>query len=50
MNPTERGTIINLNAYGATVRLEDGRLASAPQALIGLLQGHNFGKQLVKLI
>ncbi len=24
-------------------------LASAPQALIGLLQGHNFGKQLVKL-
>ena len=25
-------------------------LASAPEALIGLLQGHNFGKQLVKLI
>ena len=25
-------------------------LASAPQALIGLLQGHNFGKQLVKLV
>jgi len=24
-------------------------LASAPDALIGLLQGHNFGKQLVKL-
>lgn len=24
-------------------------LASAPEALIGLLQGHNFGKQLVKL-
>jgi len=25
-------------------------LASAPEALIGLLQGQNFGKQLVKLI
>jgi hypothetical protein len=24
------GTVINVNAYGATVRLEDGRLASAP--------------------
>ncbi len=24
------GTVINLNAYGATVRLEDGELASAP--------------------
>lgn len=32
MSSTERGTIINLNAYGATVRLDDGRLASAPQA------------------
>lgn len=30
MSQTERGTVINLNAYGATVRLEDGRLASAP--------------------
>jgi NADPH-dependent curcumin reductase len=25
-------------------------LASAPEALIGLLKGHNFGKQLVKLV
>ena len=25
-------------------------LASAPEAFIGLLKGHNFGKQLVKLI
>jgi NADPH-dependent curcumin reductase CurA len=25
-------------------------LDAAPQAFIGLLQGHNFGKQLVKLI
>jgi len=25
-----RGTVINLNAFGATVRLEDGRLATAP--------------------
>lgn len=30
MNETERGIVINLNAYGATVRLNDGRLASAP--------------------
>lgn len=30
MSATERGVIINLNAYGATVRLEDGRLASVP--------------------
>lgn len=30
MSQTERGIIINLNAYGATVRLDDGRLASAP--------------------
>ena len=27
---TERGTVINLNAYGATVRLDDGRIAGAP--------------------
>lgn len=26
-----RGTIINLNSFGATVRLEDGVLATAPQ-------------------
>ena len=32
MNETQRGTVINLNAYGATVRLDDGRLASAPLA------------------
>ena len=25
-------------------------IESAPQAFIGLLKGHNFGKQLVKLI
>ena len=30
MNATERGIVININAYGATVRLHDGRLASAP--------------------
>lgn len=30
MSDTERGIVINLNAYGATVRLHDGRLASAP--------------------
>jgi len=30
LNGTERGIVINLNAYGATVRLNDGRLASVP--------------------
>jgi hypothetical protein len=30
VNDTERGMVININAYGATVRLEDGRLASVP--------------------
>ena len=28
MNSTQRGVVINLNAYGATVRLEDGRIGS----------------------
>ncbi len=32
MSETERGIVINVNAYGATVRLDDGRLASAPAA------------------
>jgi len=30
MSATERGIVININAYGATVRLHDGRLASVP--------------------
>jgi hypothetical protein len=30
MSETERGIVININAFGATVRLNDGRLASAP--------------------
>lgn len=30
MTDTERGLVININAYGAAVRLNDGRLASAP--------------------
>lgn len=29
---TLRGVVINLHAFGAVVRLEDGRLASAPHA------------------
>jgi len=32
VNQTERGIVINVNAFGATIRLEDGRLASAPVA------------------
>lgn len=30
MNETLHGIVININAYGATVRLDDGELASAP--------------------
>lgn len=30
MSATERGIVININAYGATVRLGDGRIASVP--------------------
>ena len=32
---TQRGVVINLHAYGAVVRLEDGRIASAPATDIG---------------
>lgn len=32
MNDSKGGTVINLNAYGATVRLDDGDLASASPA------------------
>lgn len=32
MNNLERGVVINLNSYGATVRLIGGRLASVPPA------------------
>lgn len=37
------------NRLGWTESVEDG-LEAAPEAFIGLLQGKNFGKQLVKLI
>lgn len=30
MTQTQRGLVINLNAFGATVRLDDGRLAGVP--------------------
>lgn len=30
MNELHPGVVINVNAFGATVRLEDGRLATAP--------------------
>lgn len=32
MSHASRGLVINLNAYGATVRLEGGELANAPDA------------------
>jgi hypothetical protein len=35
-----RGTVINLNAFGATVRLEDGTLASVPAHDLNLHRNH----------
>lgn len=35
-----RGIVINVNAYGATVRLDDGRLASAPVADVEKHRGY----------
>jgi hypothetical protein len=32
MSDMHSGVVINVNAYGATVRLDDGRLATAPPA------------------
>ncbi len=40
MTETQRGIVINLNAYGATVRLDDGRLASAPAADVEKHRGY----------
>ncbi|HKU67454.1 MAG TPA: hypothetical protein VJP85_06755 [Candidatus Baltobacteraceae bacterium] len=40
MSEFERGIVINLNAYGATVRLDDGRLASAPAADVEKHRGY----------
>ena len=35
-----RGIVINVNAYGATVRLDDGRLASAPAVAVETHRGY----------
>jgi hypothetical protein len=40
MSDTQHGIIINVNAYGATVRLDDGRLASAPAADVEKHRGY----------
>lgn len=40
MSQTQRGIVINVNAFGATVRLDDGRLASAPAADVEKHRGH----------
>lgn len=40
MSDTQRGIVINVNAFGATVRLDDGRLASAPTADVQKHRGH----------
>jgi len=40
MSDTQRGIVININAFGATVRLDDGRLASAPAADVEKHRGY----------
>jgi hypothetical protein len=40
MSDTQRGIVINVNVYGATVRLDDGRLASAPSADVEKHRGY----------
>lgn len=40
MSQTERGIVINVNAYGATVRLDDGRLVSAPASDVEKHRGY----------
>jgi hypothetical protein len=40
MSETQRGVVINVNAFGATVRLSDGRLASAPAADVEKHRGY----------
>lgn len=40
MSQTQRGIVINVNAYGATVRLDDGRLAGAPAADVEKHRGY----------
>ena len=40
MSDTQRGIVININAFGATVRLDDGRLASAPSADVEKHRGY----------
>ncbi|HET9097005.1 MAG TPA: hypothetical protein VFN37_10110 [Candidatus Baltobacteraceae bacterium] len=40
MSETQPGVVLNVNAYGATVRLQDGRLASAPAADVEKHRGY----------
>lgn len=40
MSDTQHGIVINVNAFGATVRLDDGRLASAPAADVEKHRGY----------
>lgn len=46
---TELGMLVATGKLKYRETVADG-LAAAPQAFMGLLKGHNFGKQLVKLI
>jgi hypothetical protein len=40
MSDTQHGIVININAFGATVRLDDGRLATAPAADVEKHRGY----------
>ena len=40
MSDALHGIVININAFGATVRLDDGRLASAPAADVEKHRGY----------
>lgn len=40
MSDSARGIVVNVNAFGATVRLDDGRIASAPLADVEKHRGY----------
>jgi NADPH-dependent curcumin reductase CurA len=45
----ELGTLVGTGKLRPRESVAQG-LAAAPEAFLGLLKGHNFGKQLVKLV
>jgi len=44
----ELGTLVGSGQFRPRESMAEG-LANAPQAFFGLLKGHNFGKQVVKI-